>query len=56
MAEEKKLNGFLIILSILIPIVGYVLYFLKNKEDSYGAKVYLSCAIAGSVIGILLML
>ena len=46
----------LVILSVLLPIAGYILYFAKKDEQSEAARNYLVSAIVGSVLGILLML
>lgn len=55
MAETNKTNGLLVILSVLLPIVGYVLYFVKKDGEPDAAKNYLWSAIAGSVIGLLII-
>lgn len=51
----KNANPLLIILSVFLPIVGYVLYFVKRNEEPEVAKTYLWSAVAGSLIGVLLM-
>lgn len=57
MSEQNNTNVGLIILSVLIPLVGYILYFVKkDNEEPEVAKNYLWSAVAGSVVGILLML
>ena len=55
MNEEKDANALLIILSVLIPIVGYVLYFTKRDDSPKPAKTYLWSAIAGSIVGLILL-
>lgn len=55
MSEYNKTNGLLVVLSVLIPIVGYVLYFVKKDKEPDAAKNYLWSAIAGSVIGLIFM-
>lgn len=55
MSNSEKTNPGLIILSVLIPLVGYVLYFMKKEENDEVAKQYLWSAVAGSVIGLLFM-
>lgn len=55
MAESNKTNGILVILSVLLPIVGYVLYFVKKEGEPDAAKNYLWSAIGGSVIGLILL-
>lgn len=54
--SEKEANVWTIILSVLIPLVGYVLYFVKKEEQSDAAKNYLLPAIVGSVVFALLYL
>lgn len=55
MSNEGKSNPILMILSILLPLIGYVLFFVKREDDSTVAKTYLWCAIGGSVVGLILM-
>ncbi len=55
MSNYGKPNPILMILSILIPLIGYVLYFVKREEDSAVAKNYLWCAVGGSVVGLILV-
>lgn len=55
MAEFNKTNGFLVVVSVLLPIVGYILYFVKRGNEPDAAKNYLWSAIAGSVIGLIMM-
>lgn len=55
MSGYNKTNGLLVVLSVLIPIVGYVLYFVKRDDEPDAAKNYLWSAIAGSVIGLILL-
>ena len=52
----KSANPILIILSILLPIIGYVLFFVKKDDEPTAANQYLWSAIGGSVVGLLLML
>jgi len=55
MAENNKTNGLLVVLSVLLPIVGYVLYFVKKDNEPDAARNYLWSAIGGSVIGLLIL-
>ncbi len=55
MAEFNKTNGILVVISVLLPIVGYILYFVKRENEPDAAKNYLWSAIAGSVIGLIMM-
>ncbi len=55
MSSYGKSNVFLVILSVLLPIIGYVLFFVKREDDPDVAKNYLYSAIAGSVVGLLMM-
>ena len=56
MASDNKTNAFLVVLSVLLPIVGYVLYFVKKGEEPDAAKNYLYSAIGGSIAGLILTL
>lgn len=53
--SRNKSNGVLIVLSVLLPIIGYVLYFVKREDEPDAAKQYLWSAIGGSVVGLILM-
>lgn len=55
MSSYNKANAGLIILSVLLPIVGYILYFSKKKDEPDAASQYLWSAIAGSIVGLLIM-
>jgi len=52
---NKKTNPLLVILSILIPIIGYVLYFVYKDEDQKIADSYLWPAIGGTIVAIFLI-
>lgn len=54
MAETSKTNPVLVVISVLLPIVGYVLFFTKNDSEPDVAKSYLWTAIAGSLVGLLI--
>lgn len=47
---ENKTNGWLVVLSVIVPIVGYVLYFVKRSECNEVAKTYLWTAVAGTIV------
>ncbi len=49
---ENKVNPLLVIVSVLIPLVGYILYFTKRKDEGEVANSYLWAAIGGSVVGV----
>lgn len=53
---DNKPNPLLIILSVLLPIIGYVLFFTKKDNEPTAASGYLWAAIGGSIVGILLVL
>ena len=55
MPEKNKTNAGLLILSVLIPIVGFVLYFTKKNEEPDAAKNYLWSAVAGFIIGLFVL-
>lgn len=46
----------LVILSVLLPFAGYVLFFAKKDEEPEAAKSYLISAVVGSILGVLLIL
>ncbi len=54
MSSSNKTNPILVILSVLLPLIGYVLYFVKREGEPDAATNYLWSAIAGSIIGLLL--
>lgn len=56
MSNFNKPNGVVVVLSVLIPLIGYVLYFAKKEEQPDAAKNYLWAAIAGSIIGLIIAL
>ncbi len=45
-----------VILSVLVPLVGYIAYFVKKDEAPEAAQSYLYSALAGSALGILFAL
>ena len=49
--KVDKPSILLIILSFLIPIAGFILYFYEKKEHPKSAKGYLICGIVGWVLG-----
>lgn len=51
--EIDKPNMTLDIVSLLFPIVGIILYFIKKEEYPNSAKAYLTCAILGFAIGLI---
>lgn len=53
--EEDKVNGGLMVASILIPLVGIILAILKWKETPNAAKSYLTAAIIAWVVGAILI-
>lgn len=53
---NKKTNPLLVILSILIPIIGYVLYFVYKDEEQEIAKNYLWPAVGGTIAALFLIL
>ena len=56
MAEFNKPSVGVIILSILFPIVGFVLYFVKRELESDAAKAYLGAALGGFIVGFIIMM
>lgn len=50
----KSANPLLIVLSVFLPIVGYILFFVKKDDEPAVANNYLWSAIGGSAIGLLL--
>ena len=51
---SNKVNPILTVLSVIIPIVGYVLYFVKKEDNNEIASNYLWAAIAGSIVAIVM--
>lgn len=50
----KNVNPLLIILSILLPLVGYILFFVKKDNDPEAASAYLWSAVGSSVVGLII--
>lgn len=51
---ENKPSMGLNILSFLIPLVGLILFFVKKGAEPNSAKSYLTYAISGFVVGIIM--
>ena len=49
-------NDFLIALSSLCPILGFICYFARRDEDSDAANMYLGCAIASFMVWFLILI
>ncbi len=56
MAFEKRFRYLLLALSLFIPIVGIVFFFLSRKKDKDISKVYLCVGVASWVLNWLLLL
>ena len=56
MSDFGKTSPVLLILSVLIPIVCFVLYFVKKEDNPDVAKNYLWGAIGGFIVGFVFML
>lgn len=54
-SKDNETNGILFFLSIFVPIVGFVLYFVKKEEEPISSKNYLWGGIAGFIIAIVLL-
>lgn len=52
--SENSTNPLLVVLSVLLPIVGYVLFFTQKENKPDAAKNYLWAAIGGSVVGLII--
>ena len=52
--KNDKPNFLINILSLLIPLLGLILYFVKKKEQPKCAKSYLTWAIAGFATNLVL--
>lgn len=50
----KNVNPLLMIISVLLPLVGYILFFVKKDKEPDVASAYLWSAIGGSVVGLLI--
>jgi hypothetical protein len=44
----------LVVLSVLIPLIGYILFFVKKDEAPAAANTYLWSAIGGSITGLII--
>ena len=51
--KEEKTNVFIVIISVIIPIVGIVLYFVKKKDSEEVAKNYLIAGLVGFGLNLL---
>lgn len=47
---EDRANVGLVILSVLFPIVGLILFFVKKKETPKAAKAYIIAAVISFVV------
>lgn len=48
--REEKTNVLLVIVSILIPLVGLILFLCWHKEKPKAAKVYGLCALVSAIV------
>jgi hypothetical protein len=53
MANYKDDDVVLIILSVIIPLVGYIQFFRKMDKESSLATAYLIAGIGGSAVALL---
>lgn len=53
-SSRDKANPVIIILSVLIPLVGFILYFVKKDKTPNAANSYLWSAIAGFIVNLIL--
>lgn len=51
----QKVDLFWVILSVICPIVGLILFFVKRDDESAAAITYLIAAIGGSVVSMLIL-
>ncbi len=54
MADKSETNAGLVILSVLLPIIGYILYFAKKENEPGPATNYMWSAVAGSIVGLIM--
>lgn len=54
--NEAKTNFLLAILSMFIPIIGIVLYFVLKDNKPNAAEAYLGYGIAGFIIALMILL
>ena len=52
----NKPNTVLTIISFLLPILGYILFFIKKDDEPEAASTYLWAAIGGSILGVIMAL
>lgn len=46
-------NTVLAIISFFLPILGYILFFVKKDDEPEAASTYLWAAVGGSIIGVI---
>lgn len=52
--DNVDANGFLLLLSSFLPIVGIICYFARHDVDHKAAGIYLGCGIVSFVVGLIL--
>ena len=55
---QKKVDFVLVILSVIIPVVGYFLFVREKLGDNYNnvAITYLIAGIGGTIVSLLILL
>ena len=53
--EDDKVNVWLVVLSFLIPLVGFIYWGVKKNERPKGAKACLTAGIIGFIVNLFLM-
>ena len=55
MSSNSNRNAILLLIALVLPIVGYILYFMYRNSEKDKANEILACAIGGSILGIILL-
>lgn len=54
MEKQNNTSIGLAILSLIIPLVGWIMYFVKYSTDPKSADVYGICGIVGFILNIII--
>ncbi len=54
--NTRNTNNVLAIISFLVPLIGFILFFAKQENNPDAAEVYLWSAIGGFILGLCVFL